>query len=234
MGDISNKTLVSLLAVALVITIIGTVTSISNFGGFNFDSMVTGAVTSGTGSTGLTTASSASISITDTTASFGSGYVYGANTSANVWSNGTTGNGSNGSLWVNSSGLAKNPFHTVINDGNVDVNVTASVSIDDAEEFFCGTPGGCTETTSSRVKISALDNEASSCDDTESGGANETFQTIATDTGNATVLICDDLDYKDSGDTINVYFMAAVPSDSTSGDHNLTVTYTAVSKGTQN
>ncbi len=80
MADYSNRTIVALLAVALIITVVGTVVSVGKLnelgGTYNKLTYLTGAaVDSSTGQTNITITAVTSITLANTTMSFGSGRV---------------------------------------------------------------------------------------------------------------------------------------------------------------
>ena len=54
------------------------------------------------------------------------------------------------------------------------------------------------------------------------------FENITTSSGNATVGICDAMDYVDSNDTIQIYVELQVSNDATTGSKTLSLNYEAV------
>src|SRR3989344_4645577 len=79
MKPISNKSIMALLTVALLISITGTIINVYRMGGFQGSSFLTGAATdSGTGTSTITIASSTSLDNQVGAIAFGSGYVNGS------------------------------------------------------------------------------------------------------------------------------------------------------------
>lgn len=228
MQDVSNKTILSLLIVALVVMVVGTVISLNkmNIGKY---STLSGAATTGTGTASLNVEAGAGISITDATASFGSGYVTPGHTSATVYTNGTF----NGS-WTNTSTTAANQFIEVVNNGNVNVNLTVSSNETSAETWFCGA-GTCQGSSVATLSVLVNDTETGSCADFNISGtmANETYQDILTASGKATVNVCEDLRSSGNNDDISFMFKTIIPEDATIGSRSTTLTFTAASTGTQ-
>jgi len=81
--DISNKTLATLLIIAIAVSVIGT------FLAANRPVFITGLATSGTGKVNLTIQAAIAVSVTDNI-DFGTGYVYPGNGSAELISNETS------------------------------------------------------------------------------------------------------------------------------------------------
>ena len=111
------------------------------------------------------------------------------------------------------------------------VNVSAYADQLDAETLFCGAagPSGCPFTSNAKVELLSNNNAAGSC--AFVNGAFQTttgFETLLTDTTNATVGLCDNLDFETSNQTIRVYARVTVPKDATASAKTLTLTYQAL------
>jgi hypothetical protein len=153
MKDNSNKTIVALLAIALVITVVGTVVSVSKlneFGGMsNQLSSLTGAATiSSTEQTNITITSATSITLANTSMNFGSGRVNSScsicgmdsnNTVLNYWSNGTiTGGGAGESNGCCTTFNRVTAGFLIENTGNVNVSVGYTCSGNCTFDTFIG------------------------------------------------------------------------------------------------
>ena len=111
--DISNKTLATLLIVAIAVSVVGTFIATSK------PVYITGMATEGTGTVDVTITGLAAITTTDNI-DFGSGYVYPNNITARLESNATSAtNGSWSYAWQNI---------TIENIGNQKLNVTFNAS----------------------------------------------------------------------------------------------------------
>ena len=239
MSDVSNKTIVGLLAVALVITVVGTVVSVSklsDLGGNSFD--VTGAATTGSGTTTLNLDYIVSVAMNGSTANFGHGYINPGNKSARIYTRNNSHAGSydqttNHNWTINASSTANQM--QIINTGNVDVNLVATQNLFDGEEWLCGSEGGCSQTANvARLLVNATEHEDNSCDGGLAHFTNTShLGTTLLNNTNSTVRICTDFDWEDSSDSLNVTFAAHVPFDATQGSHAVTLTFTASSRGEQ-
>ena len=225
MGDVSNKTIVALLAVALVVTVVGTVVSVSKLSTLGGQySFITGAATSGTGTGSLTTDRIVGITMDDNTVDFGTGHVNVGQTQATVWSDGAA-----DGEWTQTSGGGENNNMSIQNNGNTDVNLTMNATDkDDAEAWLCGTL--CPNTAIANLTVNMSDAEAGSCDDYVVDGVDvSTIDQIVLDTDDkpATVILCEDFDFRDDGDTLYAFFKAEVPIDASVGAHSAQVTFYA-------
>ncbi|MDP3728161.1 MAG: hypothetical protein Q8R18_01770 [bacterium] len=181
----------------------------------------TGQVTS-TGTISITQAGSAGIGLSDAGIAFGSGYynssscslgygIINSNTSRSCWANST--------VYLNSEDM-----HVLSNSGTVPVNVTvSSVNLTDAEELFCGAALNCTNSSSAAVLVQSLNNESNSC-----SGLTTNFENITTASANASVGVCDILNYADTNDTIQIYIEIHIPNDASTGNKTLFMNYEAV------
>ncbi len=261
MVDISNRTVVALLAVALMVTVVGTLLSVSRLQDIGATGLahgaLTGAATSGTGTTTLTIDYEAGISVDDSVVSFGTGHVVvGGYTNASVHSTGVF----NATTWYNTSGLphinasavnvkfdntsarANNSvgdYMVVSNNGNVDINVTVyPYSNASAEVWLCGS--SCASTAVAMLLVQMYPNESNSCDNGNippgnyhNNQSNNTWQELLTTSGRNNITLCQDLDYGDSGDALNVFYQAYVPFDATAEAHAVVLTFEATSRSKQ-
>ena len=211
---------------------------------------ITGKVT-GTGTATLTDSGTAGITISDSNVDYGSGYYQGNGTCAGspvqdyatLDSNITYGNGNtlyqpdpgnSAYCWVNTTAfMGTRDRMTIINSGNTLLNVSA-IADQNGEDWLCGgsvqgSPGNCAFTNSAALYMWSIapGNESLSC----GGGvyANNTvgYEQAVGPTTNVTVGLCDNLNYQDAGDTINIFFNASIPKDATvtSSAKTLTITY---------
>ena len=111
--DISNKTLATLLIVAIAVSVVGT------FIAANKPIYISGMASSGTGTVEVTISGLAAISVTDNI-DFGSGYVYPNNITARLESNGTA--ATNGSWTWAAQDIE------IENEGNQKLNITFNAS----------------------------------------------------------------------------------------------------------
>ncbi len=240
MSEIANRTIVGLLAIALVITVVGTVisvTKLSELGGdypiFSSGDAISGATT---GTTNLSIEGTATINVAvngldfaggyyDTTCATGSATI---NTSITDVTSGALTSNVNYTCWINSSTLNATDGHLVINNGSSTINLNMSTNTTDAEMFYCGTAQGCTGSTAAKVEVTMSVGE-DSIDASCTGGRNTTLvQLLGNDTNSSTSYqLCGVLEASDSNDEIGIDFKLTIPSDATNGDKSLMVTYTA-------
>jgi hypothetical protein len=227
MEDISNKTILMLVMTALVVSLAGTMISLnklSNMGGtYTVLNKVTGAVTT-EGNATITTSGTVSITLTSAVIAIPAGYVNAS--CPDKFAIIPTYSGGQATCWLNTSNVEPSTDdltsqHVIQNDGTVLVNVTATTSTTDAEEFLCESTNGCFSS-SAHVTLSTTQNEAGSCDTTQ------TNVTLLTFSSNVTAKICDAFDYVDGSDEINVsMFELRIPSDAPTGAKTLTIDYVA-------
>ena len=194
-----------------------------------------GFVTDTTSTVTVTQSGTAGIILTDSAIAFGSGYYNATCTTgySTLDSNLTYGNGTLPSIlgaaapycWVNTTAtlVSARDSHTLQNNGSVKVNVSASSNQLDAETFFCGA-SRCPLTAIAEVSLLSNQSEVSSCSTTLTGG----YEDILTQNTNATVGLCDALDFQDTSDTILVFVNMTVPRDATASAKTLTITYEAL------
>ena len=233
--EISNKTIVALLAVALVITIVGTGISISKLNGLNSYSALSGAAISGAGTTSVQVNAVASINLFNTSLNFGTGYYNSSCTSdySEVFSNGTAHrcwvNATGGSAFYNTSGstsLSSNQIVVIENNGTAVLNVSLDTNYSNAEEFLCA-GASCASTTTAAVSFYGQQNDSSSCD-TVGGTFYTNPFTILDYTSETKKDLCTKLNWQDSQDSINVSWAFIIPNDAGSGTKQIEITYTGV------
>jgi len=225
MKEVSNKVLVGLLVVAIVVSLVGTLVSLDKLGKVSMPlQTITGAVTD-TGTATITIAGVAAIKVVDNAIDFGSGYVNASCTAAFLSSDGETLDTTN--CWLNSTGdvpAAVDDHHTVENNGTVPINISAALSDANASDFLCGT-GGCPSTTTAQIEIKTEDGgsgDSGACD----SGLVSTYTVLADDNSRTSVSLCDRLGQQDSADLLEVNMNLTIPHDVDYGAKTTTVTYT--------
>ena|SRR3989338_165454 len=235
MADISNKTIVALLAVALVITIVGTGISISKLNGLSSYSALSGAAVSGVGTTSVQVNAVASINLFNTSLNFGTGYY---NSSCTTGTSEVMSNGTAHRCWVNATGgygflnpIANDsttPQRIVVleNNGTSVLNISLDTNYTTAEAFLCA-GASCGSTTSAAVTFYGQQNDSSSCDTV--GGTFTTTPFSILDSASETKKdLCTKLNWQDNQDSINVSWSFIIPYDAGSGTKQMEVTYTGV------
>jgi hypothetical protein len=237
MKSISNRLLVGLLIVAIAISLVGTIVSLTKVGKIYLPGqLLTGAASqSGTGVANLTVQGTVGLSVVYGVTEFGAGYVNASCTSANLTAThgGVYTNGSN-TCWLNITGQLNNisqsgwgqlgtsrGYHTVTNNGTTLVNVTLEVGVPTAESFLCGAANGCNSSISA-VGVRAVTNETGAC----TGTLNPNWQSLLTAAAATNLTLCTILDFADSSDAIDIEYNVTIPTDTPQGVKSLTVTYT--------
>ena len=211
MADVSNKTLMGLMAVALVLIMVSTIYSFNSLNQLN-NSALTGRATDGDVSIDID--GTLGISVTSDL-DLGDGYVNTSDSSAWVSSDNTTSNWIvTGSQYPGGQMLLENTGSTIIS-----VDIAADKS---AQQWLCG-GATCVEATP-MVYVTSFDDEAGACRDA-SGLSNQVFLNDAT-TGNSET-VCGELLPTDATDAIEIDFNVTVPIDATSGSTTITMNFTA-------
>lgn len=234
--QVSNRTILSLLVVALVITVLSTGITIFKSSGNNFS--LTGAVTD----TGVT-----SVTVTATTAlinqvpqvNFGSGYVNETATSCGLVSNGTSEEVSNCVSFTNIT-----QGFVLENTGNTNVSLNWSCSGNcTASDLIGGTNPSFLIRFQTASTAYDQSNQDSANDTVASCGGfllNTTFGEIGGEGTESGEWICGDdsgqnysLDIASSADAILMDFNLTIPEDATTGagQQNATFTFTATASG---
>lgn len=223
MREVSNKTIVAFLMLALVLVVTTTF-----FGVNQLDNGLTGAAIGtgvGTGTTNLTVEGIVGISVTDDVIEFGSVYVNGSASYGVLDSNASH----TGADMINTStGTAVNidDWHVIENNGTVAVNVTMSTDQTDARSYLCGT-GNCPTTAGSDALVQVFATETGAEANTCSSGLQDSYATTLTQQTAENVTLCPRMEYGDSNDELRVYYRMQVPVDAAEGIKTLTTTYTA-------
>jgi hypothetical protein len=160
------------------------------------------------------------ITLDDSSITFGSGY-YDPSCSTNY---ADLNSNTSKNCWVNMTEfMTSEDVHLITNNGTVNANVTARIQgVADAEEVFCGSAQGCTQTNVANITISAADNEAQSCAGLRSNQVIMDYQT------NNTAAVCNSLGYGDVADQIKTWIRLFIPKDTTSGAKQITIVYEAI------
>ena len=180
MGEISNKTIVALLVVALVVTVVGTVVSVSKLSALGGTYTILSGAATGTGTTTLTTSGVTDISVTDSAIAFGTGMVNDSCADGDAW---IASDNDGHNCWLNSTNQSHtmaniDDWHELENNGTTITSIDVDLDSTDSEHFLCEAVGGCADSTSAKVMVKAEDGgdtEANSCN-----GENSTYQTLST------------------------------------------------------
>ena len=211
MADVSNRTIVSLLAVALVITVVGTTVSVSKLSslGGSYEVLTGAATGTDTGTGTLTVSSVTEVTFNNATIAFGTGRVNNTFESCTLDS-------------AAANDAACLSFTDVVtgfeleNTGNT--NVTLNLSSDVAAAYYLGSNDAAAS-----FKWKVAESESNSC-----GGNIGTIASY-TEVTTAHQLACGNFDYVDDSDLLGINIQLEVPSDAGSGAHTATITATATS-----
>ena len=202
--EISNKTLVGLLVVAIIISLAGTWISLTKINQLGF---LTGMTLQGTGTLDITP--KAYINVSDTVIDFKDGYVNtsAVNKYADLWSNGSFID------WINASAYVED-YMVIDNIGNVDleVNVSSNVSNTGTDSFIC--QGQAADKCGVKHDpdfgfwtVNSTTNPG--CEGTLSGSSSSPTRFAADDTD---YVACDNLVYG-TNNSIKLYLYTRVPTD---------------------
>ncbi|MDO8660810.1 MAG: hypothetical protein Q7K43_02890 [Candidatus Woesearchaeota archaeon] len=232
MKNISNKTIVSLLTIIMVVTVVGTIFSVNKLEEFvGRFAVITGAATSGTGYVNLTAASNNAITVAGNV-DLGSGYVNVNVTAANISTDTNFTAGSSGLTgWFNTTpawSANGSTNITINNTGNTIVNLTFA-----SNQSVASWLGG----TIPDVRIKGVPGDSfpganDSCTGTWYATtlttANYSMQVNAT-TQNLCTSATQGLgfDFLDTSDEIKVYFNLLLPRNLASGQRSTTLTFTS-------
>ena len=215
MGEVSNKSLATLLVVAIVVSLGGTFISLNRLSSLGDIVTVTGAA-GATGLVNVTITELVTISTPEDRIWFGEGALTTGD-DAELWSNSTK------IGWTNSTAYMPEPvdgvgdFIVIQNDGNRIVNLTVHTQ-QNATEYLCGnlegTAGeGCNLT--ARYAYWSVTNVSSSCGSTFDEG-NSTVPTEFIGRRNATYIeqnVCGKLLSADANDTVKLYVYLRIPQE---------------------
>ncbi len=246
MVNISNKSIVALLAVALVVTLVGTVVSISRLNslGGQYGLLNAAAGTSLTekdGTASITVSGTAAIVMNSSSINLYAGY-YPTSCSTGYSKIDTsldeTGAPTTTSCWVNTSGVdnqtRNKAAHMIANNGTTVIQVTSyvtsssttGVSTLNATSILCGAGNCPAGAANAIVSIQAWNHESNSC--TQGLASSKTALILPTSLQNVT--LCSRLEYDDSNDEINTTFVIQIPKDTDQGAKQFTVTYYATAQ----
>jgi hypothetical protein len=218
MVELNNNHLLYGFAITVVLLFGGMMLSIS--GNDNF----TGAAV---GTTNVTIAGTAGITMISGSYNFSSGYYNDSCTQDYAYVGISAGSGDEvNDCWVNTSVKVTaddNSGHIINNTGTTVINLTADTDQTHAEAYFCGTQG-CPFTNVAQMDMLVLQNEDSSCASGFSPPGY--FMVLSSTTENASIHLCHYLDYEDTNDELQLTFNFTVPKDADQGSKKLTVTYT--------
>ncbi|MBT3297665.1 hypothetical protein HN385_01980 [archaeon] len=219
----NNKTIVALLAVALVISLTGTIMSVNEISELGGKWMViSGAVTSSatdTGNTTLEVLANVGLNLDDNAIDLGAGYVDGISSTGIITTDGTV------VSWKNSTGGTPtiSDKHTLNNTGSTTVNVTVSMDKDDSEHWLCGASGSTCPGDNAQVDVKMTESAGDSCISGEQTG----YVVLANTTSKNTVKLCDSFKPTDGTDTFDVHFGLTIPQEAPTGTKTAIFTYIA-------
>ena len=234
MADVSNKTILALLTVALVVTIVGTtisVVKISNLGPAGQDYIFSGAATQ-SGTADLAISATVAFTINDSTIDFGSGYVaLGTSSTAgayiysdvmgdydgSAWAQGGVAN------WVNTTAM-DNPWIRLNNTGTVALTINVSAAgFTHAENWYCPTDDDCDSNNFGMVEAVTF-SPGNDCSGTLNSSVGFTW--ILNATGNRNVTMCTQWD-TGADSVLNMALNISVPTNVESSVGTMTLIFTA-------
>jgi hypothetical protein len=222
MVELNNNHLLYGFAITVVLLFGGMMLSIS--GNDNF----TGAAV---GTTNVTIAGTAGITLNRASVNYSSGY-YNDSCTQDYASIGVGQSGAETTdCWVNTSpklATGQNVGHVLNNTGTTVINLTMDTDQTSAESYFCGSQG-CPFTNVAKVEVraslAAPFGEAGSC---ASGYFPPgQFTVLSSSAENSSIVLCHYLDYEDTNDQISTTYNFTIPKDADQGAKVLTTTYTA-------
>jgi len=205
MDEISNKTLATLLVVAIVISLAGAFFAMR--GVSQITNVISGAATEQPGEAKVNISSLTSIMLTQATVNFGTGYRNASEVGINDECNLTTNQSTKPTCWFNITAWAPRPF-VLENDGNVYVNVTINSSINTT--FLDGTPAG---TAVQRYQFVPSDSSSGLLGFRPENGCNATAFSVTdwTEFSNSRQLICTNMSPTDTEDEFYVDINISIP-----------------------
>ena len=246
MTHISNRTIVVLLSIALVVTVVGTVVSVGKLNSISGRyGVLTGAATEGTGTATITASGTAAITLNTANVTIYSGYYNtSCSTGYSTIDTSAVDNNSRGqSCWINISGVdnqtANNKWHEIGNSGTTVVNITAYVTYSNttgatssynSTEVLCGSQNCPSGNANAIVRIKASNNESNSCSNALQSGYSTYYASLLNTSGQTNVTLCQSLNFDDNSNELNTYFYIQLPSDADQGTKAFTVTYYATAR----
>ncbi|MBW2984586.1 hypothetical protein KY361_05695 [Candidatus Woesearchaeota archaeon] len=238
MGEVSNKSLATLLVVAIVVSLGGTFISLNRLSSLGRVPLITGFQTTGEVNVSITEVTT--ISAPEAIIWFGEGTV-AAGTDAELWSNGTKINWNNASSWMpdpaytgEGSENKSEDFIVIENTGNVHLNISVYTE-KNASEYLCDNLAGPTFVacdTVAEYKYWSLENETGSCDSDHVEG---TVGSPTSFIGNGTQprqQVCGSLRSAAENDTVRLYVYLKIPEEVT-GSKTDTLTFNSAKSGAQ-
>jgi hypothetical protein len=209
--EISNNTLAWLVVAAVVVSLGGTIISLSMLE----DNKLTGFATSNaTGNVSVTVGSTTSLTFAIGNLNLGSGSVDGAYNNCTIYVNSSTLNATNKNAGC--TGFENSTWPLVIeNNGNTVLNVTLNFSAN-ASTFI----GGAAVTP--QFQFIVYQNESGSCNALNSS-LNATFVEVTAAMVGQNMLVCTGLNWTNTNDTIAIGTFLRIPADS-SGSKQVTIT----------
>ena len=211
MNEVSNKTIVALLAVALVVSVAGTLYSVSELNdlGGTYTLLSGAATTTGTGKAEINVTGTVGITVSDGRVEVVDSYY---DTSC------TTGYGrvdfasETATCWLNSSGGAYHfptdaDNHTIENSGTLPVNISIRFDGADAESMMCS-GGDCAQSGSAEVSVKMADDETSCTSQPQN-----VYSVFAAHNINWDVALCSKWLAQDNNDQMSIWFNLTIPSD---------------------
>jgi hypothetical protein len=222
--DVSNKTLAVLLVLAIIVAVGGTIISLDRFGKLGITGMPVVNASESTGSTSVSIAANAQITLRVETVAFGSWRINGSTSTKNCTLtsriNGTT-----------NAGNTFSPFAFLassdcINVSNNDAPDAFELENTGSETFLNITMNASTNHTAfisgeaSDLRRYRIIEEVNACNDGSSTG-NETTGTI----DNVTTYICNNFNVSDTQDAIAIQVNLTLPSTTPAGTYSDTITF---------
>ena len=241
MDEVSNRTIVALLAVALVVSVAGTlysVSELSDLGGtykmISSDQGVTSAFIQ-TGTSSVSVGGILSIELLNATINWGAGYVDQGSNFAHLDSNMTIKGSEPGIAfpeWVNvSPWLIGDPalgYFWLENNGSVYAYVNISSETTASAEAWLCRAGGCTSSVAKlEVRVAAEENNACAIDMNHTYAGSGT-RTLLTDVGKNSQNLCKEWNFQQDNDELGVTLNVTIPGDAKSQTASLTLTFTAI------
>ena len=227
MNEVSNKTIVALLAVALVVSVAGTLYSVSELNdlGMIYTS-ITGASVTETGTAEINITSTVGISVTDGAIDLGSGYYNVSCTSGYGYI--ATDNDAT-ECWLTANGetfTSIDDHHDVENNGTTAANVSVAFNSANAEVWLCA-GNSCTSNVAG-IGVKMTDTSSGCVGDEEQ----TTYTSLATYTAKDAVVLCSELGQADDSDDIEVNFNITIPDDTRANSGaTAVITYEAAESG---
>ena len=246
MDEVSNRTIVALLAVALVVSVAGTLFSVSELselgGTYNqLSNELTGAAGSegwntSTGTSSVEISAVVSLALTDGVVDWGAGYVHpshprgiaflDSNKTINIpaesaWVNDSTG-------WLENAipGVALNKSSNMwmVIENNGSTALTLNISADrSADTWLCGNNINCNNK-NAKLEVKAMNNETNACAN-QLKTLYEGPHLAMNSGGGNNVTLCKQFDSNDGSDQLLIWFNASVPKEAQSGAHSITLTF---------